>query len=252
MDAKTNGRASNAARVEDDALLRGRGRYVADAPQPGQAYAHFVRSPHAFARIVGVDVSAARRANAVIGILTAKDTEGIASLGRHPPLNGRGGKGLILPHRPVLAGDRVMHIGEPVVMVAAESAAAAQDAAELVAVEYEPLPAVTDARAALAAGAPQLWPQASGNLAVDWPGPVADPDANARQVDAVFAAAKYVARIAVMNQRMVVASMEPRGATARYDAAADLYTLRVCSQGTTGCATRSPRSCSCRRSACGS
>jgi aerobic carbon-monoxide dehydrogenase large subunit len=127
----------------------------------------------------------------------------------------------------------VMHIGEPVVMVVAESAVAAQDAAELVAVEYEPLPAVINARAALAPGAPQLWPQAPDNLAVDWPGPVADPDSNARQVDALFTAAKYVARVTVMNQRMVVASMEPRGATARYDTAADLYTLRVCSQGTT-------------------
>ena len=123
-----------------------------------------------------------------------------------------------------------MHVGEPVAMVVAETAAAAQDAAELVAVEYEELTPVIDARAALAAGAPQLWPEAPGNLAVDWPGLAADPDANARQGRRIFAAAKFVARIAVMNQRMVVASMEPRGATASYDAAADLYTLRVCSQ----------------------
>ena len=166
-------------------------------------------------------------------MLTAKDMEGVGSLGRHPPLNGRGGKGLIVPHRPALAVERVMHIGEPVAMVVAESAVAAQDAAELVAIEYEALTPVIDAREALAPGAPQVWPQAPGNLAVDWPGPAADPDANARQVDEIFAAAKFVARIAVMNQRMAVASMEPRGATASYDAAAEPYTLRVCSQGTT-------------------
>ena len=156
-----------------------------------------------------------------------------AASGAIRPLAGRGGKGLILPHRPALAAERVMHVGEPVAMVVAESAVTAQDAAELVAVEYQPLTPAIDARAALAPGAPQVWPQAPGNLAVDWPGPAADPDANTRQVDEIFATAKFVARIAVMNQRMVVASMEPRGATASYDAASDSYTLRVCSQGTT-------------------
>ncbi len=233
MDAKLDGRAANEPRVEDDVLVRGHGRYAADAPLPAQAYAYFVRSPHAFANIVGVDVTAALDAGGVLGVLTAKDMDGVGSLGRHPPLAGRGGKGLILPHRPALAAERVMHVGEPVAMVVAESAVTAQDAAELVAVEYQPLTPAIDARAALAPGAPQVWPQAPGNLAVDWPGPAADPDANTRQVDEIFAAAKFVARIAVMNQRMVVASMEPRGATASYDAASDSYTLRVCSQGTT-------------------
>ncbi len=233
MDAKTNGRAAREPRVEDDILVRGQGRYAADVPVPRQAYAYFVRSPHAFARIVSVDVTAALKAGGVLGVLTAKEMEGVGSLGRHPPLNGRGGKGLIVPHRPALAVERVMHVGEPVAMVVAESAVVAQDAAELVAIEYEALTPVIDAREALGPNAPQVWPQAPGNLAVDWPGPAADPDANARQVDEIFAAAKFVARIAVMNQRMVVASMEPRGATASYDAAAETYTLRVCSQGTT-------------------
>ena len=233
MDAKLDGRVANEPRVEDDVLVRGHGRYAADAPLPAQAYAYFVRSPHAFANIVGVDVTAALDAGGVLGVLTAKDMDGVGSLGRHPPLAGRGGKGLILPHRPALAAERVMHVGEPVAMVVAESAVTAQDAAELVAVEYQPLTPAIDARAALAPGAPQVWPQAPGNLAVDWPGPAADPDANTRQVDEIFATAKFVARIAVMNQRMVVASMEPRGATASYDAASDSYTLRVCSQGTT-------------------
>jgi aerobic carbon-monoxide dehydrogenase large subunit len=235
MDAKTEHRhgATRAPRVEDDVLLRGRGRYVADAPLPNQAYAFFVRAPHAFARIVAVDFEAALRAPGVVGVLTAADMGGVGGIGRHPPLVGRGGKPLIVPHRPALAAERVLHIGEPVAMVVAESAAAAQDAAELVTVEYDPLTAVIEARAALAPGAPQIWPEAPGNLAIDWPGPAADPAANAREIDAIFAAAKYVARIAVMNQRIVVASMEPRGATASYDAAADIHTLRVCSQGTT-------------------
>ena len=233
MDAKTDGRVAHQPRVEDDVLVRGKGRYAADVPLPHQAYAYFVRSPHAFARIGSVDVTAAQNAPGVVGVLTAKDMEGTGSLIRHPPLPGRGGKGLVLPHRPALAGERVVHIGEPVAMVVAETVSAAQDGAELVSIEYETLTPVTDAREALAPGAPQVWSQAPGNLAVDWAGPAPDPEANVRKVDEIFAGAKFIARIAVMNQRLAVASMEPRGATASYDAAADLYTLRVCSQGTT-------------------
>ncbi len=230
-DAKIEHRAARQPRLEDDALVRGNGRYAADVPLPNQAYATFVRSPHAFARIVSVDVTAALSAPGVVGVLTAKDMEGLGSIGRHPPLNGRGGKGLVMPHRPALAAERVVHVGEAVAMVVAESAVAAQDAAEFVNVEYDALPPVIDARAALEPGAPQVWPEAPGNLAIDWPGPAADPGANAREIDAMFAAATFVARVAVMNQRMVVASLEPRGATASYDATTDSYTLRVCTQG---------------------
>ncbi len=231
MDAKTQQRPAPEPRVEDDVLLRGRGRYAADVPLPNQGYAYFVRSPHAFARILRVDVAAALKAPGVVGVLTAKDLDGIGNLSRHPPLAGRGGKALIVPHRPALAGERVMHIGEPVAMVVADSAAAAQDAAELVEVEYAALTPVIDAREALAPGAPQVWPQAHGNLALDWPGPAADAQENAEKIDAIFAAAKFVARVAVTSQRIAVAAMEPRGATASYDTAADAYTLRVCSQG---------------------
>ncbi len=233
MDAKTDGRAAHMPRVEDDVLVRGHGRYAADVSMPGQAYACFVRSPHAFARITGIDVTAASAAAGVVGVLTAEDMAGIGNLGRHPPLVGRGGKPLVLPHRPPLAGERAMHIGEPVVIVVAETFAEAQDAAELVAIDYEPLTPVIDARAALTPGAPQIWPDIPGNLAIDWAGAAQDADANARRVDEIFAAAKFVARVAVFNQRMAVATMEPRGATARYDAAADSFVLRVCSQGTT-------------------
>ena len=189
-----------------------------------------MRSPHAFARITRIDTEAARAAPGVVGVLTGNDMEGVGSVRRHPPVNGRAGKKLVIPVRPALAGDRVMHIGEPVAMVVAETALAAQDAAELVSVEYQELTPVTDARDAMADGAPQLWPQAPGNIALDWPGVAADPDANAAAVDRIIAAAKYVARVNVMNQRMIGNSMEPRGATASYDAAKDAYTLRACSQ----------------------
>ena len=112
MDAKTetDHHADFKGRVEDEPLVRGRGRYMADAPEPNQAFAYFVRSPHAFARIVSLDASAALKAPGVIGVLTAKDMDGVGNLGRHPPVPGRGGKTLILPHRPALAGERVMHV----------------------------------------------------------------------------------------------------------------------------------------------
>ncbi len=233
MDAKTetDRHTEFKGRVEDEPLVRGRGRYIADAPLPNQAYAYFVRSPHAFARIVSVDVSGALKARGVVGVLTGKDTAEAGSIGRHPPVPGRGGTTLYMPHRPALATERVMHIGEPVAMVVAESAAAAQDAAESVIVEYEELTPVTDARAALRNGAPQLWPQATGNIAVDWLGPNPNPEANSKAVDEAFAAAKFVAKVAFLNQRMLTNSMEPRGATASYDPATDTYTTRACSQG---------------------
>jgi carbon-monoxide dehydrogenase large subunit len=235
MDAKTHSGTDTHApfkgRVEDNALVRGHGRYTADAPLPNQAYACFVRSPHAFAKILRVDVEAATNAPGVIGVLAGKDFDGIGSIGRHPPVPGRNGTTLVMPHRPALALDRVMHIGEPVAMVVAETFAAAQDAAELVNAEYEELTPVTDSRAALREGAPQLWPQAPGNIAVDWPGPNPNPDANTKAVDSAFAAAKHVAKVAFMNQRMLTNSMEPRGATASYDPATDTYTTRTCSQG---------------------
>ncbi len=233
MDAttdKTNAHSFH-GRVEDEPLVRGRGRYVADAPLPNQAYAFFVRSPHASAKIVSIDTAAAAAMRDVIAVLTAKDMESVGNISRHPPVPGRGGAKLVIPHRPALAGERVVHIGEPVAMVIAESALAAQDAAEFVHVEYEESTPVVDARDALRPGAPQIWPEAPGNLAVDWPGPNPDPAANAAEVAHIFASAKYVARTAELNQRLVVASMEPRGATASYYAASDSYVMRTCSQG---------------------
>src|SRR5262249_38645006 len=128
----------------------------------------------------------------------------------------------------------VMHVGEPVAVVIAETALAAQDAAERVVVDYEELTAVVDVRDAVKPDAPQLWPEASGNVAVGRPGRAPDPEANAPKVDEIIRGAAHVARVAVMNQRLMVASMEPRGVTARYDKAADRYTLRACSQSAGG------------------
>jgi carbon-monoxide dehydrogenase large subunit len=221
-------------RVEDDALVRGSGHFMDDPRLPNQAYAAFVRSPHAHARVKVVKTDEARKAKGVLAVLTAEDMKaaGVGSVSRHPPVQGRVGKMMIVTFRPSLAGDKVMHGGEPVAMVVAETLAAAQDAADLVAVDYEELPPVVSLDDAMK-GATQLYPEAPGNLIVDWPGPVPSED-NEREVEKILKEAPHVARVRVANQRMVVASMETRGATGAYDAAKDSYTLHACSQSADG------------------
>jgi aerobic carbon-monoxide dehydrogenase large subunit len=233
QDTSTAGSPVPVLRVEDDALLRGRGRFLDDAAQPGEIHGVFVRSPHAHAKIVRLDTAAARGATGILAVVTATDlaAAGVGAIYTHMPMKGRGGAALINPSRPALAADRVMHIGQPVALVVAASAALAQDAAERVVVDYEELASVTDARAAVAPGAPQLWPQAPGNLAFDWQTPVSHDDANGREVARIIASAPMVARVALLNQRIAAVAMEPRGATASHDSAADHYRLRVCSQG---------------------
>jgi len=220
-------------RVEDEPLVRGLGRFVADVSFPGQAFGAFVRSPHAFARIRSVGTEAARNAPGVIGVFTANEMleAGVKNTVFVAPLTGRGGKPMFIPARPSLAVDRVLHVGQPVAFVVAETQAYAQDAAELVEVEYEELPSVTDLRAAVVPGAPQLWPEAPNNLAVDWIGPDPDGEASAEEVEKIFANAQHVARVEIVHQRICGVPMEPRGATASYDEETGRYTLRSSTQG---------------------
>jgi carbon-monoxide dehydrogenase large subunit len=219
-------------RVEDQAFVSGHGRYVDDLAKDGTLFAAFVRSPHAAARIVSIDTSQAMSARGVSAVLTAKDMNaaGIGSISLHPPVPGRNGGKLAMPFRPSLAADRVAHVGEPVAVVIAESIMAAQDASERVDVVYEEMPNVSDARAAIKPDAPLVHAQAPGNIAVDWAGPAIDPVAAERSVVEEFSKAAHVARLTVVNQRMMIASLEPRGATATYDEASGATHLRVCSQ----------------------
>ena len=128
---------------------------------------------HAHARIVSVKTDEARKAKKVLAVLTAEDMKAanVGSVSRHPPVPGRGGAKMIMPFRPSLAGEKVMHVGDPVAMVVAETIAAAQDAADLVQVEYEELPASDRPARRHEKGGTQLYPEAPGNLCVDWPGP---------------------------------------------------------------------------------
>lgn len=224
-------RSKNEPRVEDDALVRGAGQFVDDPRLPKQAAAAFVRSPHAHARIVSVNTDAARAAKGVLAVLTAADIKaaGIGGITRHGPLTGRGGAKMVVPFRPALAGDKVMHGGDPVAMVVAETLPQAQDAADLVEVEYEELTAVVDLDQAMKAET-VLHAEAPGNLVVDWPG-LTESKENEAAVADLMAKAAHVAKVTVTNQRMVVASMETRGATGIYDKATDRYTLHASSQG---------------------
>jgi carbon-monoxide dehydrogenase large subunit len=220
-------------RVEDDALVRGLGRFAADAPEAGQGIGYFVRSPHASARIRSIDVSAALSAPGVLGVLTAEDMKaaGISNTVLVLPLTDRHGKPMFIPARPSLAADRVLHVGQPIALIVADTLAHAQDAAELVSIDFEELPSVVDARDAVKSGAPQLWSQAPNNIAIDWIGPEPDGAAHHDKVERIFAGAHHVARVELVNQRICGVTMEPRGATASYDAAADRYTLRSSTQG---------------------
>jgi len=223
----------HSSRVEDERLLRGEGRYMSDAPLPNQAYACFVRSPHGAADIRSIDTTSAARLPGVIAILTGKDMEaaGVRSLSQHSPLKGRDGQPLREPFRPALATQRVVHCGEAVALVVCNDPLIAQDAAEQIVVDYEPRDAVTDIHAAVAYGAPLVWPDLETNVAIDWPGLADNPVENAEKVDRIISSAKFVARVSLKQQRLHIAPMEPRGATAIYDDASGIYTLRVCSQG---------------------
>ncbi len=222
-------RTKHTLRVEDDALVRGGGHFMDDPRLPNTAYAAFVRSPHAHAKVLSLNADEVRKAKDVLAVLTADDIKaaGIGNISRHPPVVGRGGAKMVMAFRPALA-EKAMHVGDPVAMVVAASHAAAQDAVDLMQVEYEELAPVVDLEAAMKA-ATQLHPDAPGNLCVDWPGPVPSED-NEREVAQIIKDAPHVARVRVVNQRMVVASLETRGATAQYDAASESYTLHACSQ----------------------
>ena len=214
-------------RREDAALLTGNGRFIDDVERARQAHAWIVRSPHAHARIVSVDVSDAAATPGVLAVLTHRDlaADGIAPLSEPNRVTGRDGEQTVNVDHPLLAGERTMHVGDPVAMVVARSRRDAQEAAERVIVDYAELDPVVDGCAALAADAPQLWPPAPGNVALDWEGGDAD------EAGAAFARAAHVTRLRIVNNRLVIAPMETRGVVAEYEPRDGRYTIRTPSQG---------------------
>jgi carbon-monoxide dehydrogenase large subunit len=217
----------DARRTEDGPLLTGRGRFTDDVNVFGQAHAAFVRSQVAHAELRGVDASHAVAMPGVLGIFTGKDLAA-AGLGSLPPavlLPGRDGRPMFSAAMPPLAVDRVRYVGEPVAIVVAESAAQARDAAEAVTLDAGVLPAVSDLERALAPGAPVIWPQAPGNVALDWT------DGDGAAVDAACARAAHIERVRLFDPRLAPAALEPRAAIAEWDAGSERYTLTACTQG---------------------
>jgi aerobic carbon-monoxide dehydrogenase large subunit len=216
-------------RKEDPRLLRGQGRYADDVALPGQAFARVVRSHHAHGRLDDIDTAAALELPGVLAIYTAADfaRAGYGAIRCTLPLKNADGSPLFAPPRSIFATERVRYVGEPLAMVVAETAQGAEDAAELVIPDIEPVAAVSDPEAALAADAPRLHEERP-NLCLDWR--FGDDGAAAR----AFAAAAHVARVRLINNRIVVAAMEPRAAVAEYDPAGGRFTLHVGCQGVFG------------------
>ncbi len=214
-------------RLEDHRLLTGQGRYTDDIALPGQAYGYVLRSPIAHATITRLDVAAAKAAPGVLGVYTAADLKagGVGTIKCIAPQKGKNGSGTVNPPWEVLASDRVRHVGNPVAFVVAETLAQARDAAELIEVDYDALPAVVETAAAVAPDAPLVHAEAPGNLALHY---ALGDEAGA---EAALGGAAKVARIEVINNRLVVNSMEPRGIIAEYDQAAGRFTMTSGNQG---------------------
>ena len=221
------GLAQSVPRVEDPRLLKGGGRYTDDIVLPGMLHGIVLRSPHASAKLGAIDTAAAAAVAGVKAIYTAADmkADGIGPMPCAAPVQNRDGSNMVDPPHFALADGMVRHVGDAVAFVVAETAKAARDAAELVVVDYSPEPAVTDVAAATSQAAPLVWPDAKYNVAFDWG--IGDKAAT----DALFAQAAHVTRLTVVNNRVVVASMEGRAAIADYDTATNRWTLYANTQG---------------------
>ncbi len=200
------GASRSQKRVEDARLLKGEGLFSDDRLFPGQAWLAITRSPHAHARIVSIDVAEAAAAAGVLAVYGIDDLkrDGLQRM-PFPPLFKRGdGSPMAAPPRHALADGTAFYAGQPVAAVVAGTREQAQDAAELIAVEYEALASVTEVAAAMMPGAPQLWPEAPGNVSAE--ARIGDAAAS----DAAFARAAHVARVTLDNQRLIAMALEPR------------------------------------------
>ena len=216
-------------RLEDNTLVRGQATYTDDLKMDDALHAYVLRSPVAHANILGIDLEDAKGAPGVHTILTGDDVAA-DDLGPIPcaiPMQNADGSDRADTPRPILAQGRVRHVGDPVALIVADTLAQAKDAAELVVVDYDELPAVVDAAVAAEPGAPLVWDDIDNNTAFEWANPANDREGT----DKAFAAAAHVTKLRVINNRVVVNSMEPRACVATYDAADDKSYLYTPTQG---------------------
>lgn len=213
-------------RTEDYRFLTGNGSYVDDMNRPNQTYAYILRSPHAHANIKSIDLSAAQAAPGVVAIFTGKDVaaDEVGGIPCGWGITNVDGTPMAEPVHPIIAADVVQHVGDQVAVIIAESYTQAKDAAELVDVDYEELGAVVTGPDAIAEGAPQVWPDAPGNVCYDWE--IGDRSA----VDAAFEKAAHVTSLDLVNNRLIANPIEPRAAIGEYNSTDDSYTLYTTSQ----------------------
>jgi aerobic carbon-monoxide dehydrogenase large subunit len=216
------GISQSVTRKEDDALIRGHGRYVADVAPSGALHAVVLRSPHAHARFAITDIAVAHGLPGVHLVLTAPD---IAALGGLPCVAIPEGVKVDAPPYPVLARDLVRHVGDAIAFIVADTIEQAKDAAEAIKIDWQPLPHVVGALDAVKPGAPPVWPGHAGNVAFKMT--LGEERATA---DAFASAAKTVS-LSIVNQRLVTNFMDTRAVVAEYDAASDRLTLTLGSQG---------------------
>jgi aerobic carbon-monoxide dehydrogenase large subunit len=229
MTARNHAHHGPVGRLEDARLTTGAGRYAADWNQPGQLYACFVRSDRAHAEIVSVDAAAALKHPGVKRVYTGEDALRAGYVKQMHTLTfpGKGGMQTRAPERPVLAHGKVRFVGEAVAMVVADTASGAQDAAELVDVDYRDLQPAVQPEEALSPGAPQLHDSVPGNLALEAEA------GDAAAVEAAFSKAAHVTRLKVEVTRVAPNPMEPRACLVTHDVRDGSYTFYVCMQGVT-------------------
>jgi carbon-monoxide dehydrogenase large subunit len=225
-------------RLEDPRFITGRGRYVDDIDMPLQCYGVLVMSPHAHARIKNIDTAAAKAAPGVLAVLTGADAEAdkMGSLVPIMPEDMGGPKGY-RTLRPILSSGKVRAVGDRVAFVVAETVQQARDAAELIAVDYEPLPAVVVLEDAVKPGAPIIWDGAPKNVAV------ALMMGSKEATDAAFAGAKHVVSLKLVNNRVSANSIEPRAAIGQYHPDNDATRSTPPRRTRTGTARMSPATC---------
>ena len=222
------GLAQPVRRVEDPRLLKGAGRYTDDIVLPGMLIGVVLRSPHAAATIFAIDTAAAKAMPGVKAVYTSADlnADGIGGLPCAVPMTNRDGSAGAMPPHPVLADGVVRHVGDPVAFIVADTAKQARDAAEAIEVEYDILPSTTDLATATDLGMARVWPDVANNQVFDWE--IGDKAAT----EAQFAKAAHVTKLRVVNNRIIVSSMEARAAIADYDG--DRWTLYTNTQGVKG------------------
>ncbi len=221
MSATRFGIGQAVRRVEDQRFLTGQGRYLDDINLEGQLHARVLRSPHAHAEIRGIDVTEAAALPGVAAVLTGTDVaaDGLGDIPAGAVVTSRDGQPNIVPPRPALAQGRARFVGEPVALVVAETAAIAQDAAELIVVDYAELPAVVATGSALDPETPQIHERAPGNLCLDWE------KGDKAATDAAFAEAAHVTSLELVNSRVVVNPIEPRGCLGQWHPETESFTL---------------------------